>query len=182
MPAVNVFLCDGGSVSVEYNGRTTAKDAMDLVVNAIELQNAEHFWLYKEESTQSNARTPEPRPGNYVALEPNQLLNEVLGIADTETANVALLFKKTALLPEDADQQEPLRAHLCYAQAQFEFVHGKHPVATNEASQLHALQILIEQGSGLDHQSVAFPAEQEWSLVGEVTSLPLHRCLLTCCV
>ena len=172
MPVVHVFFYDGGSVSVEYNARTTAKDATDMVANAIELQNAERFRLYKiDESTESNTNTPEARPNKFTALEPDHQLSEVLGVAETGEATVALLFRKIVLLSEDADEQEPLFAHLCYAQALFEFVHGKHLAAGNDASQLHALQILIEQGSGLDCQSIAFPTEQEWSLVGEVPSL-----------
>ena len=172
MPVVHVFFYDGGSVSVEYGARTTAKDATDMVANAIELQNAERFRLYKiVESTESNASTPEARPNKFTALERYQRLSEVLGITETGEATVALLFRKIVLLPVDANEQEPLFAHLCYAQALFEFVHGKHLVAENDASQMHALQIFIEQGPRLDCQSIAFPTEQEWSLVGEVPSL-----------
>ncbi len=174
MPVVYVFFYDGGSVSVEYNTRTTAEDAWDMVVNAIELQNAERFWLYKTVSIETNASIPEPKPNKFVALEPKQRLNEVLEVAETGEATATLLFRKMALLSGDADEQEPLFGHLCYAQAHFEFVQGKLLVARNEALQLHALQILIEQGSGLDRRSIAFPAEQEWSLVGEVSSSLLH--------
>ena len=172
MPVVHVFFYDGESVPVEYNAQTTAKDATDMVADAVELQNAERFWLYKiEKSTESNTSMSETRPNKFTALQPDHRLSEVLGVAETGEATVALLFRKIVLLSEDANQQEPLFAHLCYAQALFEFVHGKHLVAGNEASQLHALQILIEQGPGLDRQSIAFPTEQEWSLVGEVLSL-----------
>ncbi|XP_066349876.1 kinesin-like protein KIN-14I [Miscanthus floridulus] len=148
-----VFFLDETFEEITYDMATTVADAVEELAGIINLSVYSSFSLFECRKVVNGSKSSEVGNEEYVGLDDNKyigdLLSEFKSAKDRnkgEILHCKLVFKKRLFRESDEAVTDPMFVQLSYVQLQHDYILGNYPVGRDDASQLSALQILVEIG------------------------------------
>ncbi|CAD6259157.1 unnamed protein product [Miscanthus lutarioriparius] len=148
-----VFFLDETFEEITYDMATTVADAVEELAGIIKLSVYSSFSLFECRKVVNGSKSSEVGNEEYIVLDDNKyigdLLSEFKSAKDRnkgEILHCKLVFKKRLFRESDEAVTDPMFVQLSYVQLQHDYILGNYPVGRDDASQLSALQILVEIG------------------------------------
>ncbi|ONM12488.1 Kinesin-like calmodulin binding protein [Zea mays] len=148
-----VFFLDETFEEITYDMATTVADAVEELAGIIKLSVYSSFSLFECRKVVNGSKSSEIGNEEYIGLDDNKyigdLLSEFKSAKDRnkgEILHCKLVFKKRLFRESDEAVTDPMFVQLSYVQLQHDYILGNYPVGRDDASQLSALQILVEIG------------------------------------
>ncbi|AQK47054.1 Kinesin-like calmodulin-binding protein [Zea mays] len=148
-----VFFLDETFEEITYDMATTVADAVEELASIIKLSVYSSFSLFECRKVVNGSKSSEVGNEEYIGLDDNKyigdLLSEFRSAKDRnkgEILHCKLVFKKRLFRESDEAVTDPMFVQLSYVQLQHDYILGNYPVGRDDASQLSALQILVEIG------------------------------------
>ncbi|XP_066344764.1 kinesin-like protein KIN-14I [Miscanthus floridulus] len=148
-----VFFLDETFEEITYDMATTVADAVEELAGIIKLSVYSSFSLFECRKVVNGSKSSEVGNEEYIGLDDNKyigdLLSEFKSAKDRnkgEILHCKLVFKKRLFRESDEAVTDPMFVQLSYVQLQHDYILGNYPVGRDDASQLSALQILVEIG------------------------------------
>ncbi|CAD6261846.1 unnamed protein product [Miscanthus lutarioriparius] len=148
-----VFFLDETFEEITYDMATTVADAVEELAGIIKLSVYSSFSLFECRKFVNGSKSSEVGNEEYIGLDDNKyigdLLSEFKSAKDRnkgEILHCKLVFKKRLFRESDEAVTDPMFVQLSYVQLQHDYILGNYPVGRDDASQLSALQILVEIG------------------------------------
>ncbi|XP_076894530.1 kinesin-like protein KIN-14I [Bidens hawaiensis] len=135
-----VFFLDETFEEISYDMATTVSNAVVELAGIIKLSAYSSLSLFKYR------KLLEPENEEYIELNDNKYIGDVLAESKSAKDQCKLIFRKKFFRESDEAIADPVFVHLSYVQLQHDYFLGNYPVAKDDAAQLSALQILVEIG------------------------------------
>ncbi|KAF7134580.1 hypothetical protein RHSIM_Rhsim08G0024500 [Rhododendron simsii] len=171
-----VFFLDETFEEITYGIATTVADAVEYCLTAyplqelagiIKLQAYSSFSLFECRKVVAGSKSPEPGNDEYIGLDDKSYIGDLLADfkapKDPSKGDLVLrklLFRKKFFRESDEAIGAPVFVYLSYVQLQHDYILGNYPVGREDAAQLAALQILVENGYVVSPESSADWASQ----------------------
>ncbi|CAN6453602.1 unnamed protein product [Victoria cruziana] len=148
-----VFFLDETFEEITYDMTTTVADAVEELSGIIKLSAFSTFSLFECRTTLTGSKSPDPGHEEYIALDDNKYIGDLLAefksVKDRSKGDILhckLSFKKRLFRESDDAIADPMFVQLSYVQLQHDYMLGNYPVGREDAAQLSALQIFVENG------------------------------------
>lgn len=148
-----VFFLDETFEEITYDMATTVADAVEELAGIIKLSVYSSFSLFECRKVVNGSKSSEVGNEEYIGLDDNKYIGDLLyefkSAKDRnkgEILHCKLVFKKRLFRESDEAVTDPMFVQLSYVQLQHDYILGNYPVGRDDASQLSALQILVEIG------------------------------------
>ncbi|XP_031488283.1 kinesin-like protein KIN-14I isoform X2 [Nymphaea colorata] len=148
-----VFFLDETFEEITYDMTTTVADAVEELAGIIKLSAYSTFSLFECRKTVTGSKSADPGNEEYIALDDNKYIGDLLAefksVKDRskgEILHCKLSFKKRLFRESDDAIADPMFVQLSYVQLQHDYMLGNYPVGREDAAQLSALQIFVENG------------------------------------
>ncbi|KAG5534424.1 hypothetical protein RHGRI_022523 [Rhododendron griersonianum] len=148
-----VFFLDETFEEITYGIATTVADAIEELAGIIKLQSYSSFSLFECRKVVAGSKSPEPGNDEYIGLDDKSYIGDLLADfkapKDPSKGDLMLrklVFRKKFFRESDEAIGAPVFVYLSYVQLQNDYILGNYPVGREDAAQLAALQILVENG------------------------------------
>ncbi|XP_058180550.1 kinesin-like protein KIN-14I [Rhododendron vialii] len=162
-----VFFLDETFEEITYGISTTVADAVEELAGIIKLQAYSSFSLFECRKVVAGSKSPEPGNDEYIGLDDKSYIGDLLADfkapKDPSKGDLMLrklVFRKKFFRESDEAIGAPVFVYLSYVQLQYDYILGNYPVGREDAAQLAALQILVENGYVVSPESSADWASQ----------------------
>eukprot|EP00958_Prasinococcus_capsulatus_P007212 scaffold668_cov385-Prasinococcus_capsulatus_cf.AAC.17 len=160
------FFLDDTFEELSYDMTTTVREAVEFLAGIIKLKDFQTFSLFEARKTITQGRSADPTEESF-PYDENRYIGDILQefraiqakTVKGEVVQSKLLFKKRLFRETDEQITDPIFVTLSYVQAQHDYLAGAYPVGRDDAAQLAALQILVDNAHQADEENGALPIE-----------------------